>query len=191
MISANRLASVIHGLRVLLRLDVDYVEHFERTYDGFVRSFLPALILAPLHFAHIALAYGKQDMLPHVGVYAITEVIAYVMTWTLFPLVMIYVARLLHREERYFAYMVPYNWFQLPLGLVVLPLTIIGDLELIATEAFSFLSLLVLGVLLTYTTFLARTGLRVSTATAFGLVVLDIVLNLLGGQMIERIQSPG
>jgi hypothetical protein len=191
MIDVSRLASVIHGLRVLLRLDVDYVAHFERTYDGFVRSFLPALILAPLHFAHIALAYGDQDAPPGIAIYASTELIAYVMTWTLFPLVMIYAARLLHREERYFAYMVPYNWFQLPLGLVVLPLTVIGDLDVIATDAFSALSLLMLGVLLTYTTFLARTGLRVSTTTAFGLVVLDITLNLLGGQVIEQVQSPG
>jgi hypothetical protein len=64
-------------------------------------------------------------------------------------------------------------------------------LEILDTQALSVLNFVTLGVLLTYTTFLARAGLRLGTASAFGLVVLDIVINLLGGQIIDRVQSPG
>ncbi|MBL8631432.1 MAG: hypothetical protein JNM81_17485 [Rhodospirillaceae bacterium] len=188
MIDAGRLAQVIHGLRSILRVEPDGLAFFERTYDGFVRSFFPAIVLAPLHMAHSALSYDAMKTKPDVMSYGIIEALTYVLTWTLFPYVMIYVTRLLGKPERFFDYIVPYNWLQLLVGLVVLPLTLLVDLQLLGNDGAAFFNFIILGLFLTYGTFLARTALVLSTSTAFGIVILDILLNLLSNEIIDKIK---
>lgn len=188
MIDAARLAQVLHGLRLILRLEPGGFSFFERTYAGFVRSFFPAVVLAPLHFMHSALVYGAMETKPDALSYAIIEGLSYVLTWTLFPFVMIYITRVLGRSERFFTYIVPYNWLQLLVGLVVLPLTLLVDLKLLSVDGAAFFNFVILGLFLTYGTFLARSALAVVTSTAFGIVVLDILLNLLSTQIIDKIQ---
>jgi hypothetical protein len=206
MIDSTRLAQVVHGLRLILRLEPGGFSFFEKSYSGFIRSFFPALVLAPLHIIHLALVYdpGKTETAaPGSGTetmsviarssfwdaipYITTEFLAYVLSWTLFPFVMIYVTRLLGCSRHYFAYIVPYNWFQLLLGLVVLPLTLLIDLQVIGLNGAALLNFVVLGMFIAYGTFLARTGLEVATSTAFGIVVLDILLSLLSDEIIGRI----
>jgi hypothetical protein len=187
MIDAARLAQVMHGLRLLLRFEPGGLSFFEQSYNGFVRSFLPALLLAPLQAAHIAALYLATDPPPSLAVTAIVEVLAYVLTWTLFPFVMMYVARALERGQRYFTYMVPYNWLQLPVGLIVLPLTLLVDAQVLGAEGAAFFNMVILGAFLLYGTFLARTALELSTTTAFGIVLLDILLTLLSGEIIDQI----
>ncbi|MBL8642941.1 MAG: hypothetical protein JNK21_03330 [Rhodospirillaceae bacterium] len=187
MIDAARLAQVIHGLRLILRVEPGGLSFFEKTYGGFVRSFLPALLLAPLHFVHSALTYSAMEAKPDTVSYAVVEVLAYVLTWTLFPFAMIYITRILGQPQRYFDYIVPYNWLQLLVGLVVLPLTLLVDLKMLSTDGAAFFNFVILGLFLTYGTFLARTALNVATSTAFGIVILDILLNLLSNEIIDKI----
>ena len=42
------------------------------------------------------------------------ETIAYVIAWTAFPLLMLIVTQRIGRPHRFFDFMVPYNWSQLP-----------------------------------------------------------------------------
>jgi hypothetical protein len=188
MIDAARLAQVVYGLRLILRVEPAGLQFFERTYDGFVRSFFPAILLAPLHILHSALTYDAMEKKPELLSYGIIEILSYVLTWTLFPFVMMYVTQLLGKPNRFFDYMVPYNWLQLIVGLVVLPLTLLVDLRLMGADGAAFFNLIILGLFLTYGTFLARAALTVVTSTAFGIVILDILLNLLSNEIIDKIQ---
>lgn len=187
MIDAARIAQAIHGLRLLVRMEPGCLSFFEQNHNGFVRSFLPALVLAPLHFTHIALAYQSAPEKPAIAAYIIIETLAYLLTWVLFPFVMIYIASSLDRAQRYFTYLVAYNWFQLVVGGVILPLTLVVDLKLISTEGASVLNLAVVGTFLFYGTFLACTALDVASTTAFGIVLLDIMLNLLSSEIIRAL----
>lgn len=187
MIDPTRFAQVMNGFRLFFKLDESGLSFFEQSYAGFVRSFFPALILAPLHAVHHAAVYMSESPTPSLPVTVIVESLTYIVSVTLFPFVMLYVARFLGKSDRYYAYIVPYNWLQLPVGLILLPLTIMTDFHFVSTDAASALNLIVLGLYVMYGTFLALIALDMSTSTAFGIVVLDILLTLLSGTLIDQI----
>ena len=146
MIDAARFAQALHGLRLLLTLEPGGLSFFEKTYGGFLRSFFPALVLAPLQIIHIAALYMAADPTPGLTVSVIVETLAYVLTWVLFPFVRLYVTRSLGKDGAYFTYMVPYNWFQLLVGVVVLPLTLLVDFGGLDGEAASVFNFMILGL---------------------------------------------
>ena len=135
MISTPQLAAALYGVRRLLAFDVKAWAYFDKTPGGilgFLRHCLcPRAPSEPgggrccirRHPHHLALVP-----------YMVVQVLAYVLQWTLFPFVMMYMVRLLQRPGRYFDYMVPYNWLQLPLGLFFYTLQLAAALNLISLQ---------------------------------------------------------
>lgn len=187
MISTWQLAAALTGLWLILKLDPAGLAFFERTPAGFWRSYVAALILAPLNLLHVVLDFPRADETLTLTPYLIVQALSYVLSWTAYPFAMLYVLRLLDREERFLAYLVPYNWFQLAVGLVVFPISLLFDVGLLSPPGAAFLQLLTLGLFMSYATFLARLALNIALSSAFALVVFDILLNLFINQMVERI----
>ncbi len=183
----EQLLAALYGVWLLLKLDARAFDFFEKTPAGFARSFLPAIVVTPLHLLHEVLvfdaAHSKLAFVPYMVVQLLSDVLA----WTAFPFAMIYVTRLLARETRYFWYMVPYNWFQLPLGLVLFPIVILADLGFAPAQAAGFVNLLVLTLSFTFGSFMARVGLQLGLGSAIGIVIVDLMLTLFTNQMIARI----
>lgn len=189
MLDPARIAQIILGLRHVLKLEPAAFSFFEKSYPGFVRSFIPAILLAPFHMAHQAALFFAAEERPSLPLTIIVESLAYVISWALFPFIMLYVVQSLGRAANYFAYLVPYNWFQFLLGLIVLPLTLLFDARLISVEATAFLNFaLIVGVFI-YGTFMARFGLGVSALTAFGIVLMDILTSEVSRALIDRIPT--
>jgi hypothetical protein len=189
MIDAARLAQVIAGLRQILALEPGGISFFEKSYPGFVRSFFPALVLAPLQASHVAALYLAADPTPGLLVTIVIETLAYVLGWVLFPFIMLYVSRSLGKQGSYFAYIVPYNWFQLLVGLIVLPLTLLVDLRVLGAEGAAFFNFALLAFFMLYGAFLARTALQISTLTAVGIVLMDILVSQVSSELIDRIPT--
>jgi len=187
MISAGQLAGAFYGIRLLLKLDPRALDFFEKTPRGFAWSFLPAAVLMPLHLTHVILLYHPKAGALGFAPYVVVQFLSYVMSWVAFPFVMIYIARLLGRDSRYFWHMVPYNWFQLVTGLVMLPLSILADLGAIPRDMAGFFALVAVTLFFTFASFIARAGLQIGMLTAIGIVILDLVLTLLTNQLISRI----
>ncbi len=185
--SPRELANALYGLALLFKFDGRAWEFFDRSPHGFWSSYIVAFIVAPFHFAHVALTYDQKPQTLGPIAYGIVEVLAYILTWTLFPFVMMYVARFLGRGGRYFWHMVPYNWFQLPVALPLFSLALLSDIGLLSAQAFSFLNLCAMVVVAVYTTFIAAVGLRLPIGTAMSLMVLDYTLTFLAGALIARI----
>lgn len=187
MISRGQLAAALSGVWLLLKLDARAFDFFEKSPGGFARSFLPAVVLTPLHLIHEALIYhpasGKLAFMP----YMVVQFLSDVLSWTLFPFAMMYIARMLARDARFFWYMVPYNWFQLAFGLVLFPVSILADLGFAPPEMAVFVNLLFLTSFFTFGIFLARVGLQISVMTSLGIVMLDLMLSLLTNQLVSRI----
>jgi hypothetical protein len=185
--SPRELASALYGLALLFKFDGRAWEFFDRSPSGFWSSYVVAVIVAPFHFAHVFLTYGKTP--PTLGpvAYTIVEVLAYVLTWTLFPFAMMYVSRFLERDSRYFWHMVPYNWFQLPIAVPLFSLALLNHLGLIPAQAYSVFNLFAMVVVAVYTTFIGAVGLRIPIGTAMSLMVLDYTLTFLAGALIARI----
>ena len=64
MIDSERFAQVLRGFWLLAKLEEGGLSFFEKTYAGFLRSFFPALILAPLHAIHVASQYMTATPTP-------------------------------------------------------------------------------------------------------------------------------
>ena len=117
---------------------------------------------------------------------ATIESLEYVILWVLYPLAMFYVVKLLNRKTEFFGYMVAYNWFQLGVGYVAMPLVILSQFELLPTSVSGFFDSLIFVAYVTYAAFIARAGLKITTGSGIGIVVIDILLTLLVGQTTLR-----
>ncbi len=189
MISIPQFAAALRGVRLLAAFNLKAWSCFDKTPAGFWASFAPAIALAPLSMIHSLLEFQnhppKLDFIP----FLVVEFLTYVLQWALFPFVMLYVADLLQRRERYFWHMVSYNWLQMPLTLFFLGLRLLGDVHLIAPQGIGAMELAGIAIFFIYGTFVAGVGLQVGIGTALSLVVLDFVLSLITGQLINRIEN--
>jgi len=187
MISARQLAGALYGVWLLYRFDVRAWELFDKSAKGFWGAYIVAVFLAPLQIAHAILQYDADKQTLTFIPYVIVQLLSYVVTWTLFPFVMLYIAHLLNRAPRYFAYMVPYIWMQMPIGLALFSVQVLTDVHVLPATALEVVSPAVLIAFAVYGTFVAGLGLQIATGTAFGLVVLDYVLGLIADNLITRI----
>ncbi|TAL02128.1 MAG: hypothetical protein EPO08_07925 [Rhodospirillaceae bacterium] len=187
MITLEQLAAALYGVWLLLKLDVRALDYFEKTPGGFARSFLPAAVLLPLDVVHSILVYDPTQTKLALGPYLVVQVLAYVISCVAFPFVMLYVTQLLNRAPRFLTYMVPYNWFQLPVNIVLLSMDLLVDVGWISSQLFGFIYLFTLTVYFAFGTFVARIGLVIGIMSAMGIVILDFLLGLITNQLITRI----
>lgn len=187
MASPRELASALYGLALLLRFDGRAWEFFDKNTNGFWGAYVVAALVAPLYFAHVFLTYDTTPTTLGPVTTGIVEGLSYIITWTLFPFAMMYIARLLGRSERYFWYMVPYIWFQLVVALPLYALALLGDVGLLSAAVLQPLNLFIVFAVAIYTTFIAAVGLRIPIGTAMSLMVLDLTLTFLADTLIARI----
>ncbi len=178
MISRAEFGAALAGVRGLLRLDAKALALFNATHDGFWRSFWAAAIMAP--FALIALV-READAVPPDSLWRFVafQVIAYAVGWLAYPLVMVRIADLLGRRDRYFQYMVAYNWFHVAWAVLGGPIMLLGVIGVIPPMGEGVLNLVVLVVLLGYEWFITRHALKVEAGTAAALVIIDLLLSVI------------
>src|SRR4029077_13406587 len=88
---------------------------FDRSLDGFWRSFRAAVICYPLYLVLLSMRVSVAEWQRSGGWrIVIVETIGYVIAWGAFPLLMIDVPLWIGRANRFFNCMVPYNWCQVP-----------------------------------------------------------------------------
>ena len=187
MITLEQLAAALYGVWLLLKLDPSALEYFEKTPGGFARSFLPAIVLAPLYIVHSILVYEPGHTKLALGPYLVVQILSQVIDAVAFPFVMLYVTQLLHRAPRFLTYIIPYNWFQLAVGAVMVAILLLSDTGAISSLLAEYIYLFILIVYFTFGAFIARIGLSIGLMTSIGIVILDYLLSLLTGQLIARI----
>src|SRR5215475_13559901 len=101
-------AYVFRGLRRPIQFDARGLEYFDRSIAGFWRSFRVALLVAP--FFAIIIPYNLELIQPTASWQHImlTEILIYIIMWTLYPTVAYEICRLLGREADYPGYIVVY-----------------------------------------------------------------------------------
>ncbi|HEX4185991.1 MAG TPA: hypothetical protein VHY78_09030, partial [Stellaceae bacterium] len=103
------------GCLRLARGDRGGLSCFDRSLDGFWRSFRAAVICYPLYLVLLAMRVTVAEWQQSGGWRIVTvETIGYVVAWVAFPLLMLNVVRWIGRAPRFFDFMVPYNWCQVP-----------------------------------------------------------------------------
>jgi hypothetical protein len=181
---------VLRGLRRLIQFDVGGLGYFDRSIEGFWRSFRVALLIAPLY--SIIIPLDLELIKPTAGWQhiMITEILAYIVSWLLFPLVAYEICRLIGREAEYPGYIVVYNWSKMLLVsaqvLVWLP-TLMG---VMTAETSHSLDRIVYLIFLIYLWFIARAALRLDPFSAIGMVFTSFVLTFALGKVHVALLSP-
>ncbi|MBM3533653.1 MAG: hypothetical protein FJX60_11530 [Alphaproteobacteria bacterium] len=160
---------------------------FDRSLPGFWRSYTAAVIGAPIH-ALLLIVSREEAAGPLASVHdAAIEAITYMTTWVAYPLLVTQIVKRLDREDRFFDYMVPYNWA----ALAQLVLFTTAAAVRLALPGFlgSVLMLVAIAAVLHLQWFIAREGLAVTGRVAFLVVLSDISLSLMIGGLADYLKA--
>ena len=161
---------------------------FDTSIDGFWRSFRAGLICYPLYL--LLLGFRVTDAkwaASGIAPILVVETIAYIISWTAFPLLILSVSRWLGRENRFLAFMVAYNWSQIPQTVLFVLLGLDGATGLLAPSAAHFAGLLAVIASLVYEWYIARVALAVTGVQATLIVIIDLLVGTSLGRLAQSL----
>ena len=186
---AAEIASSLYGAWRLARLDKTALQFFNRSVEGFWRSFFAAVIVLP---AHAALMFGQvadSEMTAGPLEFAAVQGLIYVLGWTVFPLVMFHLAEVMQRSGEYIGYVVASNWASVLEAAFYLAVSGVAASGLVPEAVGNFLKLGAFFAILAFEGFIAATALRIGAMAAGGIVLLSLfiayVIEAVGLSMIS------
>jgi hypothetical protein len=175
--------AIVGALR-LARGDRGGLACFDRSLDGFWRSFRAAVLSYPLYLMLLSMRVTVAEWERAGALRVITvETIAYVIAWTAFPLVMLAVTERIGRAHRFFDFMVPYNWSQLPQSALFVLIGLQTKSGMLGAQPAQVLEVAATFAVLVYEWFIARVALETSAAAAAFVVFVDFLLGVLISQI--------
>jgi len=176
MSAINAAARSLYGAYRLARLDPGGMAYFDDSPNGFWHSFTAAVLVLPLYLATMLARWFTQPDTSNGWRFILVELIAYVIAWTAFPVLMALVVKAIDRERFYVREIIAYNWAAVLQNTVYMPVVI---LTLLDVQGVQPLSLIVLMLVLFYSWFVTKTALQVSIFSAWMIVGLDLLLSII------------
>ena len=165
------------GCLRLARGDRGGLACFDRSLDGFWRSFRAAVISYPLYLMLLAMRVSVAEWQQSGGWRIVTvETIGYVVAWVAFPLLMLSVVRWIGRAHRFFDFMVAYNWCQVPQSALFVLVGLVSAGGVLSAQASEAMDMAAAIATLLYEWFIARVALDTTGLVAVFVVLLDLVL---------------
>lgn len=178
MPTQQEIAVALQGAIRLAKLDGSGLNFFDRTLDGFWKSFFAAAMVAPLL---IAVTYMTEPPTPDSVSWlkiAVVEASAYATRWLAYPVLMLHLTELLGRRSRYFDFMVPYNWVNVPQTMLWAMVSLVTTIGVLPNMMSQGLWLVAFVSIIVYQWFVAKVGLMVPGNIAAMLVLLDLAVSL-------------
>ena len=179
MPSFRDIVYAIYGAWRLARRDPGAMTYFERTVEGFWKSFFAAVIVAPgyalillFDLSHVEIEAGALRIF-------LVQSCAFVIGWTAFPIAVHHVCEVIDKKEAFIGYIVAFNWGKVIQIAVFLPAIGLIALDILPGSWGWLLRWAVLFLILGYEWLITRTALGVSAMGAVGFVVLDLVIDLI------------
>lgn len=177
--SLREIVASLYGSWRLAHFDRTGMAYFDKTIEGFWRSFFAALLIAPLYAVMLGLRYGAEGEPGDPMHYGLIEAISYLISWLAYPVVMLSLTEALDCRDRFIGYMVAYNWALVLQNCLLIPIATLNALHVFGPDIATVLWLAAVIAVIVYLWFIARTGLGVQSLTAVGIVSVDILLSLL------------
>ncbi len=169
----------IYGAWRLARLDSGALAYFDKTAEGFWKSFFAAVIVAPGYLLLILFELAKSDTDAGALRLLLVHLCAYTIGWTAFPVAVNHVCDAIGKQERYIGYIVAFNWTKVIQMAVSLPVVALSASEVMPLQLVGLLSGTVSLLILGYEWFVTRTALGIGAMGAIGFVALDLVIDLI------------
>jgi biotin transporter BioY len=171
--------AIVGSLR-LARGDRSGLEYFDRSLDGFWRSFSAGVLSYPLYLVLLTMRLSLSEWQAAGGLRIIlVETIGYVIAWVAFPLLMLSVTRWIGRQHRFFDFMVPYNWCQLPQSVLFVLVGLESESGILGDPAAQTIEVAAAVAVLVYEWYIARVALEASGVAATLVVLVDLVLGVI------------
>ena len=179
MINFAEVKRSIFGAWLLARFNQSGLLFFENSLGAFWRSYWAALIAAPLYITLIVIR--ASDSMYAVGpLSAITiHTSNYIIGWFAMPFVMLYVCRIIDKEDQFLKYFIVYNWATLLQVSLIFFIAILAKFGVFSPVLNGFLTFIAIMGVLVYKGFIARVTLIIPSSGAFGVVALDLMISLL------------
>jgi hypothetical protein len=112
MFLIQEILSALTGAFRLVRRDADGMNLFNLSVVGFWRSFIAALIVLPIYIPLNVMEARRAglDVSNHIW----HEITGYGLIWVVHPIVVLLLAYLLQRTNRYAAFVIASNWVSVP-----------------------------------------------------------------------------
>jgi len=184
-VGAEIVRSIVGAVRIAL-LDPAASAWFNLTLQGFRRSFLAPLLLAPFFLLIVLLEAAGAEETADPGALAVMRVLSYGLGVVAFPLLMIPIAKAFQLTDAYVRYIILWNWSSVPLSLVTLPVMAIFAFDLAGGRTAAMLSMTTVISVLFYGYLVAREGLRCPPLMAGVVAMTDFVLTLAVSSLPQR-----
>ncbi len=178
MITVNEVGSAVFGAFRLACRDPGGMAFFDRSREGALKSFYAAGILLPFYIFFVVTRWWDDfETLSAVRVFLI-ESLTYVIAWTIFPVLMIGITKWIDRTDRFFDFVVAYNWASVVAMAVRFPAVVIQRFELLPDPVVDMMILALVIVLVVYGWYVIKTSLDVGGGLAAGLTASEFILGL-------------
>jgi len=184
MLDTREIERALAGTIKLMKRDSAGLYRFDRTTEGFWRSFWAILLVLPAFVLQVAgqwqfFAAHRPQAVPDHTWLLINECAALVAYWLLFPAAVLVIARLVGRETRFYAYITAANWSSV-ITTAVLAAPMALYLAGWATPAHAVIFTFAFVVLMAhFRWYLAKTALEVSGGVAALIVAIEAGLAIL------------
>ncbi len=173
----QEIRTALQGALGLARGDVSAMEQFDFTFDGFWKSFFAAVLVLPLYFIVLYDHYAQEPENLGVARIVFVEGISYVLGWLLFPILAIFITRLLDRSSSYVPLIVVSNWGSVPQAILFVLAILFGSFFPPQTPFIGFMMLAAFLATLAYQWFLIRVSLQVSGFIALAVLFFYLLVN--------------
>lgn len=169
----------VFGVYRLARFDPAGVGYLDRTPEGALKSFYAGVIVLPAYALLLVIRLWEPMQGVPMSSAMVVEGIAYVVSWTAFPVMMHQILGSIGRGERFIDFLCAYNWSSVVQMGVYLPAVVLAETGLLPDTLGQGLVFGVMMAMLTYQWFILRTTIGVSGLAAAGFVMLDLFTSAL------------
>lgn len=169
----QEIASSLRAAWRLLFLDAQAMAGFNLTMAGFWRSFFAAAFGLPYYVLVLWDSYAAGE----IGLPA--AILAYVLSWIIFPVIAALLAHILQLGRNYIGYIIAFNWAGALVPQPLLLLALLNKAGIVDENAYSMITLGLFVAFLWYGWAVTRIGLGASVLTACGFVILSNLIDML------------
>ncbi len=178
MVSLKEITWSLYGAYRLVRKDPDALQYFNISAGGFYTSFAAIILALPFFAVENAIDYQLIETETSIVPFLIVLCIALAVNWLAFLAVMAVFARFLDFSDKFSVFVIVYNWAQLAIIIVWMPLSVLST-GLAGGSLNSVFSLLFLGASYVYLWYIIRVALQVSGPIALGFAFLEFIIAIL------------
>lgn len=185
----NYFAQSLNAAWQLAKLNPRAMDYFDKSAEGFWKSFWAIILAAPLFVVWVNFSYEKAVEQGYAGPIE-ANVVAFIVGLPLFALVMVLFTRFLKIDANYVPMVIAYNWLSVIIYYATMPIDLLMRVGIVPQNIGITLTFAIIFYLQIYVTwFMFKHSLKISGALAIGVLVFEFLFSLTIMTVLLRLLS--